>query len=205
MDSAHSYGSCRRASRKFDMNIRFCAYTQAFPACLKPDTNLDYHPRMKRRGRGKLEDAGALLDALLRRLGKPEQAMLTRLWQHWSMVMGPDLAGLAWPLGHRNGALLVGGEDAMAMQELSLMADEILERANAFMGERFFATVKVSLALGKNPLDTALAPPRATPPLLESGPPLSGAYLASMPADSAVARAYARYVALNAQRQQQLK
>lgn len=143
-----------------------------------------------------MEDVASVLDALLRGMGRPEQARLVRLWQHWEMVMGPELATLAWPLGHRNGALLLGGEDAMVMQEISLMAEEILERANTFMEEPFFSTVKVSLAFGKKPLDTATArtplPPR---PLLEQGPALSGVYLAGMPEDSPVARCYARFVA----------
>ena len=86
----------------------------------------------------------------------PHKARLARLWLNWSMAMGPELAPLAWPLGERNGVLLVGGEDAMIMQELTLMREEILERANAFMGERFFTDVHVSLSLGKRPLDSLM-------------------------------------------------
>lgn len=141
-----------------------------------------------------IADVGKVLDGLLRGMGRPEQARLTRLWQHWDMVMGPELAALAWPLGQRNGVLLVGGEDAMAMQELSLMADEILERANAFMEEAFFSTVKVSLSLGKRPLNAAIRPSPPPLPLQEPVPPLRGVYLPSMPPESAVARCYARFV-----------
>ena len=137
------------------------------------------------------------LEAFLRRAGKPEQLLLTRLWQHWDLVMGAELSGLAWPLGERNRILLVGGEDAMAMQELSLLSHEILERANAFMEKDYFTGVKVSLSLGKAALDrvshAAHSPPGRV--RLEEGARLQGQYLRDMPADSAVARCYAAFVA----------
>ena len=69
---------------------------------------------------------------------KPQHYMLTQLWKNWEVVMGPDIAALAHPLGHRNGILLVGGDDSCAMQELSYAAPEILERVNAFMNEDYF-------------------------------------------------------------------
>lgn len=96
------------------------------------------------------------------------------------MVLGDELASLARPLGlaweekPRSGGwrtaaatpsgeagpysdsgnlLLLGAEDGMAMQELQLQAEEILERVNAFMEKPFFARVKVSLILGGRPLD----------------------------------------------------
>ena len=39
--------------------------------------------------------------------------MLTQLWKNWDIVMGPDIAALAHPLGHRGNILLVGGEDSL--------------------------------------------------------------------------------------------
>lgn len=140
------------------------------------------------------QPVNTLLDQWMSAVGRPEQAQLIRLWQHWPMVMGPELAGLAWPLGHRNTVLLVGGEDAMAMQELSLQSGEILERVNAFLDEPLFNEVRVSLALGKNPLDSAMAvPAQRTRPMLERGPAPAGLYLELMDANSAVARCYARF------------
>ena len=154
---------------------------------------------MKQPREGRAHAAGSVLDALLARLGKPEQARLARLWQNWSMVMGPDIAPLAWPLGHRNSTLLVGGEDAMVMQELSMLAGEMLERANAFMDAPFFTDVKVSLALGKNPLDSIAAVPETRPrPVLEIGPPPTGSHLAEMDPQSPVARCYARFAGKSA-------
>jgi len=109
------------------------------------------------------------------------------------MAMGPELAPLAWPLGERKGVLLVGGEDSMVMQELVMMRDEILERANAFMDEHFFTEVHVSLSLGKRPLDgLAPPPPRGqTPKIL---PRLDGSALRGADPDSPAARCYAAFL-----------
>lgn len=157
--------------------------------------------------------AGEVLAAVMAGLGvAPGQAQarnrLSHLWQNWSMVMGPDLAALARPLGHHKDVLLIGAEDAMLAQELHLMSGELLERVNAFMEEPFFGGVKVSLLMGKPGLDvTANKPlpdedmgwraPRATVP-----DPIQaqGAFLKSMNPDSPVARAYSRFAERRAQR-----
>jgi hypothetical protein len=125
----------------------------------------------------------------------PHKARLARLWQHWSMAMGPELAPLAWPLGERKGVLLVGGEDAMVMQELAMMRDEISERANAFMDEHFFTDLRISLSMGKRPLD-GLAPlpaRRRAPQLI---PQLDGSALRGADPDSPAARCYAAFLEL---------
>ena len=135
-------------------------------------------------------------EAVERLLGRyPHKARLARLWQNWSMAMGPELAPLAWPLGERKGVLLIGGEDAMIMQELAMMRDEILERANAFMDERFFTDVHVSLSLGKRPLDCLTPPPsRGREPKVL--PKLDGSALRAADPDSPAARCYAAFLAL---------
>ncbi len=94
------------------------------------------------------------LEAVLAALGISDQALrLVPLWQNWDMVMGPDIAPLAWPLGARRDVLLVAGEDNLALQELTLLTAEILERVNAFMAEPMFSRVDVQLLLGRRPLN----------------------------------------------------
>ncbi len=153
--------------------------------------------RKDRRRFGKAEDATNILERFLLQLGKPEQRMLTRLWEHWEMVMGPEISSIACPLGQKDGVLFVGGEDTMSVQELSYMHDEILERANTFMNSNFFVRVKVRLALDKNPLHIISARLETKRVHTEFGPPLSGKYLKDMDPDSAVAKCYARFVAFN--------
>ena len=153
--------------------------------------------REQRRKTGPLTSE-RVLDGVLRGLGSsPDQARLSLLWRHWEIVMGPGLAPLARPLGHRDAMLLVGADDAMSLQELHLQSDEILERVNAFMEKPFFRTVKVSLILGKTELD---GPLRRAAAFEEDCPPLprsaaDGRYLGGMDPESPVARAYARFAA----------
>lgn len=128
------------------------------------------------------------------------RARLRQLWLNWGMVMGPDLAPLARPLGHHRDVLLIGAEDAMLAQELHLMAGEMLERGNAFMEQPFFSSIKVSLLMGKSGLDKAATRKTANAdkpaPRLRAPEPLcaDGVYLEAMDPTSPVARAYARFV-----------
>ena len=135
------------------------------------------------------------LDSVLAALGDGEKVMLTRLWQNWEMVMGPELSALAWPLDARGDTLVIGGEDNLVLQELSFMTPEILERANAFMAAPTFTRVSLELVMGRQPLDQ---PPdiqprtrvRPAPPM----PPGLGGPLREMRPDSPVTRCYRAYL-----------
>ena len=127
------------------------------------------------------------------------RARLQKLWLNWAMVMGPELAPLARPMGHHRDLLLIGAEDAMLAQELHLLAGEMLERVNAFMEQPFFTAVKVTLLMGKAGLDKTAAR-KAVPatgsarPKRPERPNAHGLYLEAMDPSSPVARAYARFV-----------
>jgi len=97
-----------------------------------------------------------LVDNFLSRHPKGKASTLVELWRHWEMVMGAGLASLAFPLGTRGDVLLIGAENNFALQELSFLSSEILERANAFMEKEFFSKVEFGLLQGRATLDTAL-------------------------------------------------
>ena len=128
------------------------------------------------------------------------RARLQQLWLNWAMVMGPELAPLARPMGHHRDLLLIGAEDAMLAQELHLLAGEMLERVNAFMEQPFFTAIKVTLLMGKAGLDktaaSKAAPARCSAPRPKRPEPPNahGLYLEAMDPSSPVARAYARFV-----------
>lgn len=157
--------------------------------------------------------ADRVLASVLEALGGgPERARLCWLWQNWGMVMGPELAPLALPLGHHKDLLLIGAEDAMLAQELHLLSGEILERVNAFMECPFFSTVKVSLTLDKTVLARGAAHGGGGAALSERDPEAArraalaedaalprGNFLARMDPSSPVARCYARFAARDAQ------
>ena len=127
--------------------------------------------------------------------GAKNQFQLARLWENWEMVMGPDLAALAFPLGQRKGILLVGAEDNLAAQDLSYMSPEILERVNAFMDGPFFNRVEVHLLFGRTPLDTTrvVVPPSSRVPL-PPRPEGLGGLMQSLDPESTVGRCYLKYV-----------
>lgn len=155
-------------------------------------------PRYRRFSRAPLRSQaaplslGEALSAWLSSRGKEARpAHLEQLWKNWDMVMGPDLAPLAQPLGHRRHLLLVGGEDHLVLQELSYAAPEILERVNAFMDEPFFERVELHLLFGKRPLNLVTDTPLPGPPPLIRPPRLGGLNLD--PA-SPVGRCYQAYL-----------
>lgn len=122
------------------------------------------------------------------------QARLVRVWRRWSEVVGPDLAVWARPLGHRKTTLLLGVEDAAAMQEMHFAAPEILERVNGVLGEIFFDKVKFDLIGDMIPLD---AVPNAYPDYLPVGcaaPGKLGGLAGKFDPASPVGRCYAKYV-----------
>ena len=126
--------------------------------------------------------------------GRGEAALgfrLATLWARWREVLA-DAAPYARPLGHRRATLLVGVEDALAMQESHYDAPAILDAVNGFLGQQAFDKVQFDLIQGKTPLDalpgTAPAFWRPPQPRIEA---LGGL---SLDPNTAVGRSYAAYV-----------
>ncbi|HEU6436048.1 MAG TPA: DUF721 domain-containing protein [Nitratidesulfovibrio sp.] len=145
-----------------------------------------------------MKTIGEALRGFLERRGAPERMRLVRLWENWDMVMGTDIAVLAYPLGHRKRILLVGAEDNMAMQDLTFLTPEILERVNAFMDDvsdgPYFERVEVHLLQRRTPLDEVRVTRSAPPPRVPPRPDNLGGLLGAFDPESPVGRAYASYV-----------
>lgn len=110
--------------------------------------------RRKRRICEEFSSTSELLDAFWAKHPKGEASTsLLELWRHWDMVLGQPLASLALPLGHKEHSLIVGAEDNLALQELSFLSSEILERVNAFLNEPYFDTVQLELLMGRATLN----------------------------------------------------
>ena len=142
----------------------------------------------------------ALTDFLDKR-NAAERFHQVRLWEHWEMVMGPELASLGSPLGQRKDTLLIGAHDPMAAQELVMQAGEILERANAFMDRPCFTRVQVELMMGRG--DLSLHKPRMqpAPPKYELPKPENlGGLSGTLDPASPVARCYEAYLQFFARR-----
>ena len=163
----------------------------------------NYHKRFAghdlNRRRNSTAHIGADLSGWLAARGmRPQQTLLGHLWRNWELVMGPDIAAIARPLGHRNGILLIGGDDSCALQELSYAVPEILERVNAFMDEEFFQKVELHLLMGKESLQNIGI--TEIPEVPKPQRPLSLGR-AQLPPDSPIASAYAAYVRMFEQKE----
>lgn len=134
------------------------------------------------------ERGSAMLDRMAEAAGCGNMARLVQLWLNWEAVMGDYIAPMCVPMGHAGARLVIGAADNMAMQELSFLETEILERANAFLGQPTFSDVQVRLVLDHGgiacPDDLALERPADIFPRPE------GSGLAGMDPDSPAARAY---------------
>ncbi|NCC24837.1 MAG: DUF721 domain-containing protein [Deltaproteobacteria bacterium] len=142
-----------------------------------------------------LTSASSVLSNVLSRLDGQDRASLSPLWKNWTEVLGPGLSDLAKPLGHSHTTLIVGADDGMVLNELTYMSPEILDRVNAFFGDRRFDKVKVELLHGKTPLNEI----RIDSPdcrIIHTRPPNLRALPETIPEDSLAARAYHKYKAL---------
>jgi len=100
-------------------------------------------------------------EALKTVLGTPEATLelaIARLWRHWPELLGPDIAELIRPLGHRKGTMLLGATNSMVMQEFSFFSQTILDKANGFLGTTYFQKVQIELMAGRPALDHSLLP-----------------------------------------------
>lgn len=77
---------------------------------------------------------------------------MVSLWRQWQNVVGVEVGELAWPLKSAKTTLILGCEDALAMQEASYYGDWILQEVNAFIGCNCFKKVQFELLRGRRPL-----------------------------------------------------
>ncbi|MCK9240059.1 DUF721 domain-containing protein [Desulfocurvus sp.] len=118
---------------------------------------------------------------------------LSRLWRHWPEIVGPQIAALARPVGHRGTTLIVGTEDHMVAQELTMYAPALLEQANGFLGMNFFDKVRVDLLGDHVSLDT-IEQPAPCAPLRPGRPGRLGGLAGRLDPASPVARCYEAYL-----------
>ena len=114
---------------------------------------MSWTKKRKRRFCEDFSSSSELVEQFLKSQPKNASLNLVELWRHWGMVLGPNLEGLAFPLGHKDSVLLIGAEDNLVLQELSFMTSDILERVNAFLEQPFFTHVQLSLLQGRATLD----------------------------------------------------
>jgi len=121
---------------------------------------------MKERGH-----LGDLIKGLMRRYDLERRARQHQAMDLWPQVVGPDIARNSWPLGVRDGVLLVGAANHAWAQTLHLMSTAILEALNTRLEQPALRDLQVRVAgRGHRPRRDAGAdegrPRRASPPPL---------------------------------------
>jgi hypothetical protein len=149
------------------------------------------HPGRESRHRHVGNDA---IMRVLSRYDKKGGLRLVRLWLEWENIVGPEVAELAKPLGHKDGTLIMHTEDAIAAQQLTYFAPEILARVNAFLGQEVFDKVRFELLNGRVPLGEKRRERPQASPLRVQRPPKLGGLAGKLDPDSAVGRCYMAYV-----------
>lgn len=161
---------------------------------------MKYRRRLQHPGRESRHKrlAEGLLLSFLSRYDKKGGLRLVQLWKEWPQIVGPDVAELAHPVGHKEGALLLAAEDSVAAQQLSYYAPELLERVNAFFGEEVFDKVRFELLDGRAPLDGNQAgqAPSVPEPRRAAAftPPHVGGLMDRADPETAAGRCYLAYV-----------
>jgi len=80
--------------------------------------------------------AGRIADDFFSNGGYTRKLKEHQAWQVWEQVVGPQIASHAKPLRIRDGVLEVRVDQPIWMQQLRLMAPQILQKLNSALGEQ---------------------------------------------------------------------
>jgi hypothetical protein len=90
-----------------------------------------------------LEPIGEHVEALLRRLGIPAAAPLTRLVNEWDELAGAPWAGIARPVGLEHGTLVVEVADGAHASLLRYQTGGLVERLVRELGPGLVRSVRL--------------------------------------------------------------
>jgi len=119
----------------------------------------------KRRKLSQAIRAGSIAEDLFSSGGYTEKLKQYRAWQVWEQVVGPQIASHARPLRIRDGILEVRVDQPIWMQQLRMMAPQILQKLNAALGEELIRELFWKRGRMPDPepaSPTDAGPPRAT-------------------------------------------
>ncbi len=82
-----------------------------------------------------LEPLAPLLTQTLERRGLGRVVLLSRLQQHWTEIVGPQLAKVAKPEGVRSHVLFISVVDAVWLQQLKFYQSQVLQNMRRALGD----------------------------------------------------------------------
>ena len=99
-----------------------------------------------------LEPIGRDLDLLLARWGMPTVIDLTGLVADWTTVAGEPFAGMAEPVGFKDGELVLEVKDGSAATLLKYRVGLLLDRLKEHFGEGTVTSIKIRVGNHKKRL-----------------------------------------------------
>lgn len=130
---------------------------------------------------------------MVERKGDPSIEKRLQLWSQWDTIMGSPVIDLGFPIETKGKSIIMGAENALAMQELSMLSPTILNRVNSFLGETN-AYTRVVLTQANHPPRLAMSVKKqaaTTQPDTMPPPPKGfGHRLDNFSDDSIVSRCY---------------
>jgi hypothetical protein len=104
------------------------------------------------RERRDLEPIGRDLEVLLARLGMPTVIDLTGLVADWTTVAGEPFAGMAEPVGFKDGELVLEVRDGSAASLLKYRVGPLLDRLKEHFGEGTVTRIRIRVGNHKKGL-----------------------------------------------------
>ncbi len=88
-----------------------------------------------RKGSGNQTTLGEVLEGVLKRAGLQNRVKQGRVMLAWKEIVGPANARHSWPLKVRDGVLLVACSSAAWAQTLTMLREQILQKAARLLGD----------------------------------------------------------------------
>lgn len=74
-----------------------------------------------------------------------DQFLRWKLWKMWPDIVGPTLGKCSEPVAYQRGRLYVWVNHSARIQEMSFMAQALLDKVNEFAGKKWVRSIKFTL------------------------------------------------------------
>ncbi len=81
----------------------------------------------------------------MRSFGAPAPSLLHALFTRWEEIVGPAIAGHAWPLSVRDGVLRIGVEQPGWATQLTFLGPELARQVAAATGDTTVEKIEVKV------------------------------------------------------------
>lgn len=120
----------------------------------------------------RLEALAPLLTQTLERRGLGQVVLLSRLQQHWTEILGPQLAKVAQPERVRPPVLFISVADAVWLQQFKFYQSQVLQNMRRVLGDIPIYRLHCTLAAPARPSRPSEARPSAARPIEAESTPL---------------------------------